>query len=663
MKYAAFLLVCALTQPAAAQPSRRALTPGDFARIKNVGDPQISPDGAWIAYTVTTTDLQRDSVDTDIWMVSWDSETHLRVTSSSQSETSPRWSPNGRFLSFTSSRQGARGSQLWLLDRRGGEAQRITDIRAGISGYAWSPDAQRIAVLVRDTDADSARSPKPIVIDRYAFKSDARGYMDRGRAHIYLFDINAKRLDTLTVGDFDDANPLWSPDGRWIAFSSKREGDDPDRHNNGDIYVVEARSGATPRRLTSWQGNDTGPVAWSPDGKWIAYYQSTQPKYTAYNQNTLAVIGVDGGGPRLLTESFDRDLSGGEFSRDGRHLLVIVTDDMRRYLARVAVADGRVEKLAVAPQSVGNASMNTDGRIAVTISTVDRPAEIFAFDNGAYRRLTRVNDAFLDSARVGSAEGVAFRTKDGVEVHGMLYRPAGYEPGRRYPLLVRIHGGPVGQDGYDWSFEKQLFASNGYAVMAPNYRGSSGRGRAWKEAISADWGNLEVVDVLAATDYAVQTGIADPDRLGIGGWSYGCITTNYTIASDRRFRAATCGAGVAAPLSLYGVDQYILQYENELGAPWRNAEVWSKLAYPLFHADRITTPTLYLGGQNDFNVPIAGSEQMYQALKSLRVPTQLIVYPGERHGISRPSFVKDRYERYLAWYGQYLGVAAEASSR
>jgi dipeptidyl aminopeptidase/acylaminoacyl peptidase len=663
MKYAAFLLVCALTQPAAAQPSRRALTPSDFARIKNVGDPQISPDGAWIAYTVTTTDLQRDSVDTDIWMVSWDSETHLRVTSSSQSETSPRWSPNGRFLSFTSSRQGARGSQLWLLDRRGGEAQRITDIRAGISGYAWSPDAQRIAVLVRDTDADSARSPKPIVIDRYAFKSDARGYMDRGRAHIYLFDINAKRLDTLTVGDFDDSNPLWSPDGRWIAFSSKREGDDPDRHNNGDIYVVEARSGATPRRLTSWQGNDTGPVAWSPDGKWIAYYQSTQPKYTAYNQNTLAVIGVDGGGPRLLTESFDRDLSGGEFSRDGRHLLVIVTDDMRRYLARVAVADGRVEKLAVAPQSVGNASMNTDGRIAVTISTVDRPAEIFAFDNGAYRRLTRVNDAFLDSARVGSAEGVAFRTKDGVEVHGMLYRPAGYEPGRRYPLLVRIHGGPVGQDGYDWSFEKQLFASNGYAVMAPNYRGSSGRGRAWKEAISADWGNLEVVDVLAATDYAVQTGIADPDRLGIGGWSYGCITTNYTIASDRRFRAATCGAGVAAPLSLYGVDQYILQYENELGAPWRNAEVWSKLAYPLFHADRITTPTLYLGGQNDFNVPIAGSEQMYQALKSLRVPTQLIVYPGERHGISRPSFVKDRYERYLAWYGQYLGVAAEASSR
>jgi dipeptidyl aminopeptidase/acylaminoacyl peptidase len=663
MRLAVCLLLCALAQPVAAQTNRRALTPSDFARIKNVGDPQLSPDGAWIAYTVSTTDLQKDSTDTDIWMVSWDGQTHLRVTSSPQSESSPQWSPDGRYLSFTSSRQGSRGGQLWLLDRRGGEAQRLTDIRGGISGYAWAPDAQRLAVIVRDMDADSARAPKPIVVDRYAFKSDGRGYMDRRRAHIYLFDVDTKRLDTLTVGDFDDANPLWSPDGSSIAFSSKREGEDPDRHNNGDIYVVEARSGATPRRLTSWQGNDTGPVAWSPDGKWIAYYQSTQPTYTAYNQNRLALIGVDGGAPRLLTESFDRDLSGGEFSKDGRYIYVVVTDDMMRYLARVVVADGRVEKLAVAPRSVGSPSMNANGRIAVSISTVDRPAEVFAFDNPDYRRLTRVNDAFLDSVMVASAEGVAFKAKDGVEVHGMLYRPAGYQPGRRYPLLVRIHGGPVSQDGYDWNFEKQLFATNGYAVMAPNYRGSSGRGRAWKEAISADWGNLEVVDVLAATDYAVESGIADPQRLGIGGWSYGCITTNYTIASDRRFKAATCGAGVAAPLSLYGVDQYILQYENELGPPWRNPDVWSKLAYPLFHADRITTPTLYLGGQNDFNVPIAGGEQMYQALKSLGVPTQLIIYPGERHGIGRPSFVRDRYERYLAWYGQHLGVATEASSR
>ena len=630
---------------AAQQPTTRPLTASDFARIRGVGDPQVSPDGAWVAYTVTSIDLQKDSTNTDIWMVSWDGGTTLQVTSSPQGESSPRWSPDGRYLSFTSARQGSRGSQLWLIDRRGGEARRLTDIRGGVSSYAWSPDAQRIAVIVRDADPDSSRAPRPIVIDRYAFKSDARGYLDRRRAHIYLFDIAAKRLDTLTVGDFDDANPLWSPDGRWIAFSSKREGEDPDRDNNGDIYILEARAGATPRRLTTWQGNDSGPFTWSPDGRWVAYYQSTQPNYTAYNQNTLALISVDGGTPRLLAASFDRDLSGGTFARDGRHIYVLVTDDMARYLARVAVADGRVEKLAPAPRSVGSIAMNESGRIVATISTIERPAEIFAFENGDYRRLTRVNDAFMDSIRVASAEGVAFKARDGAEVHGVLYRPAGFETGKRYPLLVRIHGGPVSQDGYDWNFEKQLFATNGYAVIAPNYRGSSGRGRAWKEAIRADWGNLEVVDVIAATDHAVQSGIADPARLGIGGWSYGCITTNYTIASDRRFKAATCGAGVAAPLSLYGVDQYILQYENELGAPWRNAEIWSKLAYPLFHADRITTPTLYLGGEKDFNVPIAGGEQMYQALKTLGVPTQLIVYPGERHGISRPSFVKDRYER------------------
>jgi dipeptidyl aminopeptidase/acylaminoacyl peptidase len=665
MKYAVFLLACALAQPAAAQPARRPLAPADFARVRNVSDPQISPDGGWIAYTVSSTDLQKDSVDTDIWMVSWDGATNLRLTSSPQSESSPRWSPDGRYLSFTSSRQGGRGAQLWLLDRRGGEAQRVTEIRGGVSSHAWSPDSRRLALVVRDPDPDTAaeRRPKPIVIDRYAFKTDARGYLDRRRSHIYLFDVATTQLDTLTTGDFDDANPRWSPDSRWIAFASKREGEDPDRHDNGDIYVVEARRDAAPRRVTTWEGDDSGPIGWSPDGEWIAYYQGSETRYAQYNQNTLALIRAGGGTPRLLAESLDRDPSGGEFSADGRHIYVLVADDMRRYLARVSVADGGVEKLAVAQRSVSALTMSGNGRIAVTLSTTDRPAELFAFDRGDYRRLTRVNDAFMDSIAVAAAHGVAFRTKDGVEVHGLLYRPVNYETGRHYPLLVRIHGGPNSQDGYEWSFEKQLFASHGYAVMAPNYRGSNGRGRAWKRAIHADWGNLEVVDVLAATDYAVQNGIADPERLGIGGWSYGCITTDYTIATDTRFRAATCGAGVAAPLSLYGVDQYILQYENELGPPWQNPDVWTKLAYPLMHADRIRTPTLYLGGQNDFNVPLAGSEQMYQALKSLGVPTQLIVYPGERHGISRPSFVRDRYERYLAWYAEHLGGTVKASTR
>ncbi len=645
------------------EAAKRALKAEDFARIKNISDPQLSPDGAWIAYTVSAIDLKKDKSDTDVWMVSWDGTTNLRITSSPDAESAPRWSPDNKYLAFTSSRQEGKGSQLWLLDRRGGEAQRLTEVKGGVSGYEWSPDAQRIAFIITDADADTASEskPKPIVIDRYAFKSDASGYLNRKRSHIYIFDVATKQLDTLTTGDFDDANPLWSPDGKWLAFSSKRADADPDRSNNSDIFIIGTGKDRSVRRLTSWPGPDSGPVSWSPDGKWIAYYQGLEARLSAYNQNTLALVPLEGGAPRLLTTSLDRDPSGGRFSADGKFITIAITDDMKRYLARVRVADGKVENLAVAPRVLGGFTMLPAGRTAVTVSTPDRPYEVFAFDKADYRRLTHHNDAFLDSINVAGAQGVAFNAKDGVEVHGMLYTPSNYKSATRYPLLVRIHGGPNGQDAYEWNFEKQLFASNGYAVIAPNYRGSNGRGAAWKRAIFADWGNLEVVDVLAAADYAVSSGIADPERLGIGGWSYGCITTDYAIATDQRFKAATCGAGSALQLSMFGSDQYIVQYEQELGAPWKNQDLWLKLSWPFFEAERIKTPTLFLGGQIDFNVPIIGGEQMYQALKSLGVPTQMVIYPGEHHGIRKPSFVEDMYTRYLEWYAKYLAVSTASN--
>lgn len=652
-----------LTSSAAFAQQKRALKPEDFAQIKNVGDPQLSPDGNWIAYTVSTTDLAKDKSDTDIWMISWDGSANLRLTSTPESESSPRWSPDGKYLAFTSGRQDGKGSQIWLLDRRGGEAQRLTQIKGGVSSFSWSPDSKRIAFLVTDADADTT-SNKPIVIDRYQFKSDNSGYLNRKRDHIYLFDVAAKQLDTLTTGDFDDNNPMFSPDGKWIAFSSKRDaGDDPDRNHNSDLYVMEAAKGAKARRLTTNGGSDSGPLAWSPDGKWIAYYEGMESKYSAYNQNTLALISPTGGAPRYLQKSLDRDPSGGKFSADGKWFYFGITDDRRSYLARVDVGNDKLEKLAVADRSVTGFTTSPNGRIAALVNDAQHPGEVFAFENGNYRKLTSVNDEFLSKVRLGSMEGVETTTKDGADVHAVLVKPWDYVAGQKYPLLVRIHGGPNGQDSYGWSFEKQLFASNGYAVLSPNYRGSNGRGSAWKRAIYADWGNKEVVDVLASTDKVVAMGVADPNRLGIGGWSYGCITTDYTIATDTRFKAATCGAGSALQLSMYGSDQYIVQYEQELGPPWKNKDLWLKLSWPFFQVEKIKTPTLFLGGQIDFNVPIVGGEQMYQALKSIGIPTQLIVYPGEHHGIRRPTFVKDMYERYLAWYQRYLGTTPVSTSQ
>jgi dipeptidyl aminopeptidase/acylaminoacyl peptidase len=221
-------------------------------------------------------------------------------------------------------------------------------------------------------------------------------------------------------------------------------------------------------------------------------------------------------------------------------------------------------------------------------------------------------------------------------------------------MLLLIHGGPNGQDEHNFSFDRQFFAANGYLVISVNYRGSSGRGAAYQKAIFADWGDKEVVDLLGAVDTMIAKGIADPDRLGVFGWSYGGILTDYVIASDTRFKAAASGAGVANAMSLYGVDQYILQYDNEIGPPWKAADIYTKISYPLLHADRIKTPTLFLGGEKDFNVPLVGGEQMYQALKSLNVDTELVIYPGQYHGITTPSYQRDRLERYLAWFNKYL---------
>ena len=255
-------------------------------------------------------------------------------------------------------------------------------------------------------------------------------------------------------------------------------------------------------------------------------------------------------------------------------------------------------------------------------------------------------------------EDIEFKSKDGAEVHGLLTRPLDFKAGAPVPMILFIHGGPNGQDGHSFDFLRQWLAAKGYAELNVNYRGSSGRGQAYAQAIFADWGNLEVKDLLAGVDKAVALGVADPNRLAVGGWSYGGILTDYTVASDGRFKAAISGAGTATPMSFYGVDEYIRQYDLELTPPWKNPQLYLKLSYPFLEADkRIHTPMLFMGGTADMNVPLTGGEQLYQALRSLGRPTELVVYPGQFHGFTRPSYIRDRYERWLTWWDKYLKPA------
>ncbi|MBV8867435.1 MAG: S9 family peptidase, partial [Acidobacteriaceae bacterium] len=431
---------------------------------------------------------------------------------------------------------------------------------------------------------------------------------------------------------------------------------DPDRTGNTDVFVVDAKPNATPRRLTSYPGPDSGHPAWSPDSQSIAYLKGSQPKYGAYNMNRLAIVPVAGGSPEILTEKLDRGVSAPVFTKNGSALAFLVADDRSEYPAEVSAKGGAIERLLDQPLVASSLSSRT-GHSALLVSTDHAPLAVFALDSGSLRQLSHQNDALFSQLKLAPVEDISFKSSDGTEVHGLLTKPVNFDLSKKYPTLLRIHGGPNGQDGHAFSFEHQLFAAHGYAVIAVNYRGSSGRGHRYGESIFGDWGHKEVADLLAGVDHVVKTGIADPERLGIGGWSYGGILTDYTIATDGRFKAAISGGGSANQISMYGIDQYVFQYDNEIGPPWKDEAAWIKISYPFFHADRIHTPTLFMGGDKDFNVPVIGGEQMYQALQTLQVPTELVIYPGEFHGFTRPSFIRDRYQRYLAWYGKYLQPA------
>jgi dipeptidyl aminopeptidase/acylaminoacyl peptidase len=677
MKKIVSVLIAALfvAAPLGAQ-TKRALNSDDIYNLRDVRDPQRSPDGKWVAYVVSRAIKDTDKNDSDIWMVSWDGQQQIQVTSSPEGESAPRWSPDNKYLAFLSSRQNSKKAQLWLMNRAGGEAVKISDVKYGVSEFAWSPDSQKMVLVVneddpRDVEAEKekekakegeAKTPNPIVVDRYHFKQDVQGYLRGERSHLYLFDLTTKKAEPLTSGKFDEDSPVWSPDGRQIAFVSKRGDSDVDRLESEDIYVIDARTGAQPRQITNTPVQESRP-AWSPDGKMLAYTYGDELKYSAYSQPKLAVVSVDGGAARTLSEALDRPVRGPQYAKDGKSIYFTVDDDRSQYIDRIPAAGGPIEKLTPSKRVVGNPSQADDGAFAVLAASDTEPSEVYALENGHLRKLSKHNDEWLKNVQLGTTEEFTSTSKDGTEVHGLIVKPADYQQGRKYPTLLRIHGGPNGQDEHAFSFEREFFAAHGYVVVAVNYRGSNGRGSAYQKAIFADWGNKEVVDLLGAMDHVQKIGLADPERLGIGGWSYGGILTNYTIATDTRFRAATSGAGSSNQITMYGTDQYISQYENEIGPPWKAQDLWIKISYPFFHADRIKTPTLFLGGEKDFNVPLIGGEQMYQALKSLGVDTELVIYPNQFHGIRIPSYQKDRLERYVAWYDKYLKNGTQTTSR
>ncbi len=623
----------------------------DYYLIADVAGPAFSPSGERIAYSVSRNDRKSDKATSDLWVVPWAGGKPEQLTRTPKSsEWQPRFAPDGRTLYFLCDAGKDEITQLWRL--KGGRAKKVTDIPGGVSDFDLSPDGKRVSVIAETGRAvgSEAVNPPPIETERFVFKRDGDGYLDDRTRQLFIVDLDTGKASQLTTGERDHWSPAWSPDGTTLAYTAKDRGES-DRDSNYEIYVQRVEGGE-PRKLSTFIGADNDQdwearPSWSADSRRLVWLEGGEDKWIYYAAAQLAVADV-ATGEISRPARIDRWFYQPRFAPDGS-ILALVEQDRDTWLARID-AKGDIEYLTSGKRFGYDFAVAADGRVALLETHVDAPSEIFALEGK--RQLTDHNAWVADRAR-GEVRDVSFASGD-AEIHGYVTLPPGFDTSKRLPLVTDIHGGPVYQHSHEFNIESRLYAAAGYAVLAINPRGSSGRGFDFSRAIYADWGNLDAADISAGITHLVDAGIADPKRLGVVGWSYGGILTDYMIASDKRIRAAISGAGVANVLATFGVDMYSREYLFELGTPWENFDTWKKLAYPFLHPERITAPTLFQCAAEDDNVPCVGAEQMYQVLKTRGVPTKLIVYPGENHGLVIPSYLVHRMRSNIQWFDRWL---------
>ena len=616
----------------------------DWDNLHSPGAPQISPDGKQIAY----------SLDGQIFVVSTPGTDPRAVSSDASTASSPSWSADGSSLYFLSDRSDS--SQLWSLPVDDfAEAEQITDLDHGISSIKLSPDENRLLVAFSDNELrevpDDAK-PQPIVVTRRQFKVDAGdGYISEGDSeHLYVYNIEDESLTQITSGAYEEASGAWSPDGESIAFVSNRE--DPDENYSTDLWLVAAENTDDDRSITRLTDNsDTKQSpAWSPDGSLIAYITAVDG---VYGLQHLAVVPAVGGEPRILTIDLDRWIWSFEFSNDGDWIYFNYDNSGATHLARVGIRDSSIETLIEGDSVVQSFDVGSSGDIAVAANERSDAGNIYRLCGRKLVQLTHLNAEHLEEIELGSKTRVSFESADGTLVEAFITTPPGYDFDRSYPAILNIHGGPIGQFTWGFAFNAQFYASKGYVVIEPNPRGSSGRGQDFANAIYRTWGITDYDDVIAAVDFAVETGIANPDRLAVTGYSYGGYMTNVVITQTNRFKAAASGAGHSLIEANFGHDIYQQWYTWETGAPWEHRERYDVLS-PFLRAGKVETPTIFLGGRIDWNVPVLNSELFYQALQVRGIDSELVVYPGTYHSGWSDEFEKDYMMRIVDWFDKYV---------
>jgi len=661
----------------------------DLYALNVLGDVRISPDGSQVVYSLQRVDRKSEKKFSNLWLASASGSKPQQFTWGDQSDTQPRWSPDAQQIAFLSNRKDKeKKPQLYTIPVNGGEARPLSDIPGQIGSFSWSPDGKQLLCTVCKTDSDALEreqdeDKKKLGVvarqyDRVFFKLDGAGYLPKERWHLWLVDVKSGKARQITNHKvFDEGQPAWSPDGKWITFISNHQ-EKPDLALYADDIFIMPGGGGEMRRLDTPRGGKSFPT-FSPDGKWIAYFGS-ENQSAFYKNRLVYLLPADGSAPaRSLTGRYDLHIDSAVINDVGSPELMPPTwssDSQRIYFQAVKHGASQVYSVRVDGEdlqqlipaagdevgAVGSFSLNAgQTRAAYAFGRIDDTAQVFLFDlpGGTPRQLTRHNRSLLDKMDLGSTEEVWFKGADGNDLQGWILKPPAFDPSMKYPSILEIHGGPMTQYGHNFMHEFYLLAAQGYVVYYCNPRGGRGYGEAHTAANWQEWGGVDFDDLMRWTDYVQALPYIDPDRMGVTGGSYGGFMTVWIIGHTRRFKAATAQRVVSNLISFWGSTDFNWIWQEYFGGkpPFEDVDRFWQHS-PMKHIGSAVTPTLVIHSENDMRCPIEQGEQVFVALQRLGVDSEMLRFPDESHGLSRTGRTDRRIARLghiLRWFDTYLG--------
>jgi dipeptidyl aminopeptidase/acylaminoacyl peptidase len=655
------VLVVLLALCAGLRAEPRGITAEDYFSFATVSDPRLSPDGKWVAYTVTHVDQAANRRVSRIWMAGSDgAEAPRPLTAEGATSNSPRWSPDGKELAFLSTRDGVR-AQIWMLAMSGGEAVKVTSLDGGVSNIAWSPDSTKLLGLTRTGPAASSKSDVKHY-DRIKYKLNDTGFFDGLRSHIVVVDAKEHTARQITSGDdWNDLNPEWAPDSTRIAFVSDRTGKEFDLADSADIWIIPAAGGPL-QKVTAQKGSYTT-LAWSPDGQKLAYLSETE----AEDIPLVHIATLKGKAEDPVGRDLDQPVNGLTWAERGKALYFYSPVKGETHVFRYDPATGRTSAMTSGARSVRSFTLNeTAGKMAYLVNDFEHLDDVWIRDiaGGPERQLTHVNQELWSRLAPAQVEPVMYKAADGWDVQGFLVKPVGWEAGKKYPLIVSIHGGPSGMYGVDWYHEFQVYAARGWGVFFTNPRGSTGYGRKFQRGVALEWGGKAYTDIISGLDEVLKRNSwIDEDRLGITGGSYGGFMTNWALTQTNRFKAAVTLRSVSNFISDEATRDYAYQHDRDFGGDLYHAfDLFWKYS-PIRYAEKVKTPTLVLHSENDYRVPIEQGEQWFRALQHFGVTSEFVIFPRENHNLTRtgePRHLVESLNWQCYWFDRFLNGNAGA---